>query len=104
MSAQRSSSGASSQANYFGADLKLIRSYSSSVPRLIPWRTAYEFGQDDVRADYGVRAMDELYPHRGASRRRFGRPTSELHRTVPCHGVCATDLPRESARHRSLSF
>jgi hypothetical protein len=72
MTAQRSSSGSGFQANYFGADLKLIRSYSSSFPRLIPREDSYEYGQDDVRADHGVRAMDELYTHRGASRRRLG--------------------------------
>ena len=46
--------------------------------------------------------MDELYPDRGASRRRFGCAMSEPYRTVSRHGVCAADLSRESARHRSL--
>jgi hypothetical protein len=79
MSAQRSNSGAGFQANYFGADLKSGGSYPSSFPRLIPREVAYEFGQDDVRADHGVCAMDELWPDGGTIRRRFGCETPELH-------------------------
>ena len=46
--------------------------------------------------------MDELRENRGSSWWRFGRAQSELYRAIPRHGFCAADLPRESARYRSL--
>ena len=46
--------------------------------------------------------MDELRENRGSSWWRFGRAQSELYRAIPRHGFCAAELPRESARYRSL--
>src|SRR5574340_369078 len=92
------------KAIYFGADLKSVypHSGSSNFQRLISLEMNYELGQDAVRANYGVRAVDQFCAHCGAAWRRFQSAESELHRAIPRHGLRSVDLPRESARHRNL--
>ena len=46
--------------------------------------------------------MDQLCADHCALWRRYPSAQPELHRAIPRHGVCTTDLPREFARYRNL--
>src|SRR6266850_1291649 len=65
-------------------------------------------GDAHARRQIGVRPVDGsssvevLRSHRRALRRRSSDPWVQLRQSVPLHGLRATDLPRELARHRDL--
>ena len=61
-----------------------------------PWQNA-------VCATDGFSALDDLHPHRRSTWWRPLREAARVYRAIPGDGLCATDLPRESARHRGLS-
>ena len=65
------------------------------------WGISHERRQDAFCADYGVRAVDELWSNRGSLQRQRRRSAHDLRRAISSHGICATDLARESARYRS---
>lgn len=58
--------------------------------------------QNAIRANYGVRAVNQLCTNRGSLWWRFWRACLELHRAIPRPGLRTNQLPRESVRHRSL--
>jgi len=62
----------------------------------------HEHRQDAVRPTHGFPAMVDLRPVRCPLRRRQGHSRADMRGSVPDHGLRATDLPRESARYRSL--
>ena len=63
---------------------------------------SHERRQAAVCAVDGLRSLDFVRTQRGPLRRRCPRALIDLHRAVSRHGVCATDLSREPARHRSV--
>lgn len=64
------------------------------------WEMSLERRQDAFRADYRVRAVDELWSHRRSLRRQHRRSSHDLRETVSRDGVCAADMAPEFARHR----
>ena len=54
--------------------------------------------QTDVPSSHGVRALPYLPPFDQEISRRFQHPHVQLSGLVPMRGVCAVDLPGESAR------
>src|SRR5208282_6298784 len=57
--------------------------------------------EDAFRAGHGVHSMDEFQPYRRSIFWQCRSPNYELRRTVSRHGVCAADMARKPARHRS---
>src|ERR1700733_5586377 len=59
--------------------------------------------QDPVRTSDGLPAVEDFPPHRSPA--PCGPPDANavVRRTVSRDGVCTADLPREFARHRSMS-
>ena len=63
----------------------------------------HERGQDSVCASHGVRAMTDVWSNHRSPWRRCRCSHFELRRFVSRNSLCATDLARVPARHRSLS-
>src|SRR3990172_1403076 len=84
-----------------GLDLSLARSIRGiSNPNA---RNANELGQTCFCASNVALAADHFPPLCRPIQRGTQGQTFLLSRPVYVHGVCATDLPRESSRHPSLS-
>ncbi len=60
-------------------------------------------GKTLFATDHGVCAVEQFCENRDTLWRRFRRAQFKMHRISPRHGLCATDLPRKSSRHRGLS-
>src|SRR3989338_10277035 len=84
----------------FGLDLSLARSIQGISNPIA--RTANEHGQTCICAGDVALAADHFSPMCRPLRRGTQGQTLLLSRPVSVHGVCATDLSRESTRHRSL--
>ena len=63
---------------------------------------AHEHRQDVVRPSHGFSAVEHLHADCRALWRRPPSAHACLRRAVSRNGLCATDLPREPARHRNL--
>src|ERR1017187_2953849 len=80
-------------------DLKVILPICEACRFELPGVT-HERRQDAVRADHGVRTMEDVWTdHRAASRRRRGADPG-LRRGVSHHGLRAAHLARVAARHQ----
>ncbi len=64
----------------------------------------HEHRQNAVRSTHGLPPLEDLPSHRRALRRRPLREVHDMRRPIPRDGLRSTDVPREPARHRSLSF
>ena len=97
----KASTGAGLQSILFGADLKLFFTFLCNFQGLNPLEVSYEYRQDFVCADHGVRPMDKLFSHCSTLQWRLGCAPPDLRRTVSRHGLCPTDLARKPSRYRS---
>src|SRR4051794_30784168 len=71
-------------------------------PTLFRGGPAHERRTDAVLAADGLPALEHVRTGcRALPWRSFGANVS-MHRTIPCHGLRPTDIPRELARHRSM--
>ena len=84
------------------SDLNRERAISVALGLSEPWGCD-ESWQDAVCATDGFFAMEDLSSDRRSLRRRSLREVDDMRRSIPRDGLCATDLPREPARHRGLS-
>ena len=94
-----SSIGAACRPILFGADLNFAGLKPRTFPGLAFPRSAHVCWQDPVRPGHGVHALDEFFPHRPSLPRQCRGSHAVVRRAVSCHGVRATDLAREPARH-----
>jgi len=62
----------------------------------------HEHRQDAVRPDHGLSAVEDISSNCRAAWRQQRRSDADVRRAVSGDGLCATDLPGESARCRSL--
>src|ERR1035437_6448907 len=60
------------------------------------------FGEIDICAAHGTPSGEDLGAMRGALSGQPQDPELHLSGSISVHGVCATELSRESAGHRSL--
>ena len=60
-----------------------------------------EYRQDFVCPTHGLFAMDHVRSYRRPLRRQPPSANLFVRRTLPSHGLCATDLAGKPARHRS---
>src|SRR5664279_157654 len=100
MSSPRSSIGAGCRPISGGADLNFVAREPSTFPGLTAPGSTRVRRQDLVRSSHGVRAVDQLRPHRASLRRQLGRAYAVVRRAVPCDGICSADVAGEPARHR----
>lgn len=83
-----------------GVDLNCVRRKLRRFLELISPRNARKRGQDPVRSDHGVRALDQLCAHRTALFGQLGCTHFVVCRAVSLDGLRATDLARMPTRHR----
>lgn len=67
-------------------------------------RGCHEHRQNAVRSTHGLSPLEDFPSHCRSVRRRSLRKVYDMRRSIPRDGLRATDIPRESARHRGLSF
>src|ERR1019366_8421853 len=91
---------------YFGGTLSAVwASGGNFLPDFI-----FESGRYHVRrpnplfTGHGFCSVDEFRSHCPEVWWRRARPNASLHGTFPRYGICASNVSRESARHRSLSW
>src|ERR1700731_206035 len=80
-----------------GVDLNLVGRYSEFFRG-----AAREHRQNTFRTTDGFFALEHLHADCCALRWRRSGADAALCRAIPSDGVCATDLPGEPARYRSL--
>ena len=78
-----------------GVDLKL----AAISGMLFRGGSAHECRKDDFLATDGLPAMEHVRPACRASSRRPRRANISLHRAIPGHGLCPTDVSGKPARH-----
>src|SRR5664279_4540930 len=91
---------------YFGGTLSAVwASGDNFLPDFI-----FESGRYHVRrpdplfTGHGFCSVDKFRSHCPEVWWRRARPNASLHGTFPRYGICASNVSRESARHRSLSW
>src|SRR5579863_10770639 len=80
-----------------GVDLNLVGRYSDFFRGV-----AREHRQNAFRPTDGFSPVEHLHADCCALRWRCSGANALLRRAIPSDGVCATDIPGEPARHRSL--
>ena len=82
-------------------DLNRNPTKSTSLPHFM-LRGMDEYWKDAVCADHGFCAVEDLSSDCGALRWRLPSSHFPLCQAIPRLGICAADVSRELARHRSL--
>jgi hypothetical protein len=78
-----------------GNDLNLFSSFFCKFHGSSSFEVSYDFSQEIIYSDHGVRYLDKYFTNCGSLWRRLRRATPDCNdSSVIRHGFCATDLAR----------